>query len=385
MTQSGTGASPLRGRQSSGPLRPIRVGRVASLWCPASLVRPPTPSANRVSTEANLSAGGRDAEVAVSIVVPCYRDEDNLEPLLERLGPVMSGLVGASELVLVDDGSPDRTGARAIELARDFAHPVTVVRLARNFGQHPAVFAGLGHARGSVVVTMDSDLQYAPEDIPLLIEALSPEYPVASGYREQRRDPWRRRIITRALSWWLARQTGAQLIDFGSMFRAYDRRVVEQMLLFTERHRYVPALVAWLGVPIVEIPITHAPRGAQGSRYRLTALVDMFLDLVTGYAVFPLRILTGLGLVASLLGFIGSLFFLIYRVVVGGGGAGTVSAFALVFFLLGTVLLIVAMLGEYVGRIYTEAKARPYYLVGEVVRSQPERAFGAGEGRNRAQ
>jgi undecaprenyl-phosphate 4-deoxy-4-formamido-L-arabinose transferase len=323
-----------------------------------------------VTTQAHHPAEQTGDEVEVSVVVPCYRDEDNVEPLLARLEAVLSSLPGVAEVVLVDDGSPDRTGLRAIESARDFAHPVTVVRLARNFGQHPAVFAGLGHARGRTVVTMDSDMQYAPEDIPILLGALSDEYPVVSGYREERRDPLRRRMITRGLTWWLARQTGAQLQDFGSMFRVYDRRVVEQMLLFTERHRYVPALVAWLGVPIKEVPVPHAPRGQQGSRYRLGALVDMFLDLITGYAVFPLRILTGLGLLASLLGFIGSLGFLIYRIAVGGGGAGTVSAFALVFFLLGTVLLILAMLGEYVGRIYTEAKARPYYVVGEVVRNR---------------
>jgi undecaprenyl-phosphate 4-deoxy-4-formamido-L-arabinose transferase len=306
---------------------------------------------------------------SVSVVVPCYRDEDNLAPLLERLEPVMAGLDGPAELVLVDDGSPDRTGLRAIELGSTFPHPVSVVRLARNFGQHPAVFAGLAYARGDVVVTMDSDMQYPPEDIPALLAAVSDEFPVASGYRQQRRDPIGRRIITRTLSWWLARQTGTRLLDFGSMFRAYDRRVVEQMLLFTERHRYVPALVAWLGVQVKEIPVAHAARGEQGSRYRLGALVDMFLDLVTGYAVFPLRLLTGLGLAASLLGFVGAMSFLVYRIVAGGGGAGTVSAFALVFFLLGTLLLIVAMLGEYVGRIYTEAKARPYYIVGDVVRN----------------
>ena len=135
------------------------------------------------------------------------------------------------------------------------------------------------------------------------------------------------------------------------------------MLLFTERHRYVPALVAWLGVPIKEIPVAHSARGEQGSRYRLGALVEMFLDLITGYAVFPLRLLTGFGLVASLLGFVGATSFLIYRIVAGVGGAGTVSAFALVFFLLGTLLLIVAMLGEYVGRIYTEVRQRPRFLV----------------------
>jgi glycosyltransferase involved in cell wall biosynthesis len=327
-----------------------------------------------VTADTRTTTPETGVEIAVSIVVPCYRDEDNLAPLLDRLEPVMDKLPGVAELVLVDDGSPDRTAARAVDLGRVFPHPVTVVRLARNFGQHPAVFAGLGQASGDVVVTMDSDLQYAPEDIPLLLDALSSDHQVSSGYRENRRDPWTRRLITRLLSRWLARQTGTKLRDFGSMFRAYDRRVVEQMLLFTERHRYVPALVAWLGVPVKEVVVSHAARTEQGSRYRLTTLLDMLLDLITGYVVFPLRVLTGVGLAASLVGFVGSTAFLVYRVVVGGGGAGTVSAFALVFFLLGTVLLIVAMLGEYVGRIYTEAKGRPYYLVRDVVSNRADTA-----------
>jgi undecaprenyl-phosphate 4-deoxy-4-formamido-L-arabinose transferase len=313
----------------------------------------------------------RHDRVDLSVVVPCYRDEDNIAPLLARLHPVLRALGGTSEVVLVDDGSPDLTGERALELTRDWHHPTTVVRLARNFGQHPAVFAGLAHARGRVVVTMDSDMQYRPEDIPLLLAALHNGAEVASGVREQRADPLGRRLITRTLSWWLGRQTGTPLTDFGSMFRAYDRKVVDRMLLFTERHRYVPALVAWLGADIVEVPITHDARGEAGSRYRLGALVDMLLDLVTGYAVFPLRVMTALGVAGALIGFFGSMFFLGYRILEGGGGAGTVSAFALLFFLLAVVLLTVALLGEYVGRIYNESKGRPYYVVGEVVRREP--------------
>jgi undecaprenyl-phosphate 4-deoxy-4-formamido-L-arabinose transferase len=308
-------------------------------------------------------------DVRLSVVVPCYRDEDNVGPLLQRLDPVLRDLDGTCEIVLVDDGSPDSTGERAVELSRGYPHPVSVVRLARNFGQHPAVFAGLAHARGDVVVTMDSDMQYRPEDIPLLLGALEGGAEVASGVRAQRNDPWGRRMITRGLSWWLGRQTGTPLADFGSMFRAYRRPTVDRMLLFTERHRYVPALVAWLGADIVEVPITHDARGSAGSRYRIGPLVDMLLDLVTGYAVFPLRVLSALGVAGALVGFISSLIFLVYRVVKGGGGAGTVSAFALIFGLLAMVLLVVALLGEYVGRIYTESKARPYYVVGEVVRN----------------
>jgi undecaprenyl-phosphate 4-deoxy-4-formamido-L-arabinose transferase len=228
------------------------------------------------------------------------------------------------------------------------------------------VFAGLAHARGARVVTLDSDLQYPPEEIPKLLAAMSPEYPVVSGYRESRRDPVFRRMVTSVLTRWLNSRTGVKLRDFGSMFRVYDRNTVELMLTFTERHRYVPAVVAWLGVPIKEVPIEHEARGDQGSRYRVSTLFDLLLDLVTGYSVFPLRALSMLGLLAAAAGFIGSVAFVIYRVAVGSGVSGTVSAFALVFALLGVQLVMIVLIGEYVGRIYSEAKARPYYVVGEV-------------------
>jgi undecaprenyl-phosphate 4-deoxy-4-formamido-L-arabinose transferase len=309
-----------------------------------------------------------ERQTELSVVIPLYRDEDALGAIFERCRAVLDRLGGDGELVLVDDGSRDRTTARATELAERYDHATTVVRLARNVGQHAAVFAGLAHARGAAVVTLDSDLQYPPEEIPRLLAELSPQHPVVSGYREDRRDPLARRLITRTLTRWLNRRVGADLRDFGSMFRVYDRRTVDLMLTFTERHRYVPAIVAWLGIPIKEVPVRHAPRTERGSRYRIGTLVDLVLDLVTGYSVFPLRILTLLGLAASLAGLLGTCGFIAYRIVVGAGVAGVVSAFALVFGLLAVQLLIVALVGEYVGRIYTEAKGRPYYVVGEVRR-----------------
>ncbi|MCW2954491.1 MAG: glycosyl transferase family 2 [Conexibacter sp.] len=307
-----------------------------------------------------------DPTPTLSLVIPLYRDEDALVEIFQRCGDVMDGVAGGAELVLVDDGGLDRTTPRAAELARDFRHPTTIVRLARNFGQHAAVFAGLAHARGNAVATLDSDLQYPPEEIPMMLAEISADYPVVSGYRASRKDPLGRKLITGALTRWLNRKTGAQLRDFGSMFRVYDRPTVDLMLRFTERHRYVPAIVAWLGVSIREVPITHAPRGEQGSRYRISALVDLVLDMITGYSVFPLRVITTLGLLASVVGFLGTLIFIVYRVVAGAGVSGTVSAFALIFALLAIQLLIVALIGEYVGRIYNEAKARPYYVIGEV-------------------
>lgn len=306
----------------------------------------------------------------LSIVIPLYCDQDALDPIFARCDPALAG-AGGGELVLIDDGSRDRTTPRALALAEGYPHPVVVVRLARNFGQHPAVFAGLAHAHGDRVVTLDSDLQYPPEEIQTLLAAQSSEFPVVSGYRRDRKDSLPRRLITRVLTRWLNGQTSTDLRDFGSMFRLYDRATVDLMLTFTERHRYVPAIVAWLGVPIKEVPIDHRSRGSRGSRYRLSSLLDLLFDMITGYAVFPLRVLTFVGLLASMAGLVGTLFFTAYRVMAGSGVSGTVSAFALVFALLGVQLLITAVLGEYVGRIYTESKGRPYYVVRDVRRIAP--------------
>jgi undecaprenyl-phosphate 4-deoxy-4-formamido-L-arabinose transferase len=319
-------------------------------------------------TEQAASAAAEGPRPGLSIVIPLYRDEDSLVPIFERCKPILDGIPGGGELVLVDDGGFDRTTPRAIALAESYPHPTTIVRLSRNFGQHPAVFAGLAHSRGELVATLDSDLQYPPEELPDLIAEISAEFPVVSGYRADRRDPLMRRWITGGLTRWLNARTGANLRDFGSMFRVYDRKTVDLMLTFEERHRYVPAVVAWLGVPIKEVPITHAPRGDQQSRYRLSSLMDLLLDLVTGYSVSPLRLLIALGLLGSAAGFIATLGFLVYRVFEGSGVSGTVSAFALVFALIGIELLLIALIGEYVGRIYVETQNRPYYVVGAIKR-----------------
>lgn len=311
----------------------------------------------------------------LSLVIPLYRDEAALEQIFTRCEDVLDGIEGGGELVLVDDGGLDRTSPRALERARTARHPTTVVRLARNFGQHAAVFAGLAHAQGEAIATLDSDFQYPPEELPAMLRELSPQHPVVSGYRENRRDPFMRRVVTRVLTRWLNRQTGAKLRDFGSMFRIYDRATVDLMLTFTERHRYVPAIVAWLGVPIKEVPVAHQARSERGSHYRIGTLVEMTLDLVTGYSVFPLRALTLIGLLASAAGFVATMLFALYRVIVGSGGAGTVTAFALIFALLTVQLALVALVGEYVGRVYSEAKGRPYYLVAAASRVQGGRVF----------
>jgi undecaprenyl-phosphate 4-deoxy-4-formamido-L-arabinose transferase len=310
------------------------------------------------------------AAPGVSVVIPCFRDEQGLPQLFGRLRPVLGTLPGGAELVLVDDGSPDRTGQVAMELAQSYEYPVTVVRLLRNFGQHAAVFAGFEVSRGNVVVTLDSDLQYPPEQIALLLSNLSDDFPVVSGYRKDRRDPLVRRLITATLSWWLRKRTGTTLRDFGSMFRAYDRAIVTQLMQFEERRRFLTALVAWLGVPVKEIPVQHEPRGELGTRYRAKALIDMLLDLLTGFSTFPLRVISACAFLGAIAGFLAFFSFAVYRIFEGSGDAGTVTAFAFVFLLLAVQLLLLALLGEYLGRVYIEVKERPYYLIRDIRRNR---------------
>jgi len=198
------------------------------------------------------------------------------------------------------------------------------------------------------------------------------ENPVVSGYRADRKDPYTRRLITSALTKWLGKRTGQQLRDYGSMFRAYDRSVVDAMLTITERHRYVPAIASWLGFHVLELPVEHHQRNEQGSRYRLSSLLSLFLDVITSYSISPLRFVSLVASIGALAGFMAMIAFAVYRVVIGAGVAGVVSAFALVFALLAVQLLATALLGEYVGRIYVETRHRPYFVVRSTERFIPK-------------
>jgi hypothetical protein len=157
--------------------------------------------------------------------------------------------------------------------------------------------------------------------------------------------------------------------DAGSTFRVYDRLVVDQILTFSERRPYLPALVAWLGVPVREVPVEQTKSAASPSRFRVNSLLDLGFDILTGYSISPLRLLSLVAIVGSVLGFGMSLAFAVYRVVVGAGVSGLVSAFALLFFLTAMQLLLLSLLSEYVGRIYVEVRPGPANIARDVYRS----------------
>ncbi len=238
-----------------------------------------------------------------SIVVPFHNEEENVTVLYARLKQVMEQVSDSFEMVLVDDGSRDRTYKLLEEIAAVDSR-VLVVKLRRNFGQTSALAAGFDHASGEFILAMDGDLQHDPNDIPAFIEKLDEGYDVVSGWRKDRIDNFvMRRIPSRCANWIMARFSGVDIHDFGTTFKAYRREVIQSIPLYGEMHRFIPALASWYGASICEIPIRNVNREAGKSHYGIGRTFRVFFDLLTirfllRYMSRPLHFFGGLGMLA---------------------------------------------------------------------------------------
>src|SRR5437868_5875469 len=295
----------------------------------------------------------------LSVVVTVLNEERSVEELYRRTAAALDGR--PFELVFVDDGSTDGTFA-ALERLHEEDPRVRAVRFKRNFGQHPAMHAGLSRARGEIVVTMDGDLQNAPEDIPRLLEAVEAGNDVASGRRQARHDSWGRTLPSRLINGMLRRFTGVPIADFGCAFNAYRRTAVEPMLGSIGKQKFTKALVVSGGARVVEVDVGHAPR--QGpSRYSPLRLTRLALHVLAGFWPQPIQwIGVALGIVCSLLalglGAYGIVFW-IDRSNFPGPLFGGVA----VLFVLGIQGFILALIGEYLGRIQRDVEGRPLYTI----------------------
>jgi glycosyltransferase involved in cell wall biosynthesis len=235
-----------------------------------------------------------------SIVVPFHNEEENVTILYARLKQAMEQLDDAFELVLVDDGSNDRTYKLLEEIAAVDSR-VLVVKLRRNFGQTSALAAGFDHATGEYIIAMDGDLQHDPNDIPAFLEKLDEGYDVVSGWRKARIDNFiLRRIPSSVANWVMARLSGIPIHDFGTTFKAYRREVIQNIPLYGEMHRFIPALASWYGASICEVPIRNVNRERGKSHYGLGRTFRVFFDLLTirfllKYMSRPLHFFGGLG------------------------------------------------------------------------------------------
>ena len=308
---------------------------------------------------------------AVSIVIPVFNESASIPRLHTRLHQVLQQLGRSFEVVYVDDGSTDRS-LQELLVIQGGDPAVKVVTLARNAGQHAAVLAGFAHARGAVVVTLDADLQNPPEEIPRLLAEIDAGHDAVGTRREGRNDPFLRRAISAVVSRLASLAVGVPMTDCGSMLRAYQRPVVDEILRLAERALFIPALGAWLARRPTEISIRHEARLAGRSRYSPLRFMQLGFDLMTGFSLVPIQLVSLAGLGVALLGIAFGAYLLVRRLVLGPESEGLFTLFAILFVFVGILIFAVGLVGEYVGRIYAEVRRRPPYIVRAVYPADPE-------------
>jgi undecaprenyl-phosphate 4-deoxy-4-formamido-L-arabinose transferase len=315
----------------------------------------------------------------LSIVVPVFDEEANLPELLDRLGKVTAEMGGGHEIVLVNDGSRDRSW-ELLRAAAAERPDLVVVDLNRNYGQHAAVFAGFEVSRGEIVVTLDADLQNPPEEVPKLVAKMEEGYDLVGSVRMAREDTWFRRVASRLINRLTARAAGVRLTDIGCMLRAYRRDVVRHLVESGEISTFIPVLAELYAGRMTEIPVAHSERARGESKYSLLKLVRLQFDLVTSFSLLPLRVSMGIGVATSVLALVAAAVLIAGRLIYGREWAvsGVFTLFAVLFALLGVLLFAIGLLGEYVGRIYMEVRHRPRFVVREVIRGGERTPGGAG-------
>src|SRR5437762_10497764 len=315
-----------------------------------------------------------DPPIQFSIVVPFFNEQENIPPLYMRLTEVMDGIGEPYELVFVDDGSKDNT-FKVLSDIYEHDRRVNIVRLRRNFGQTAALKAGFDFARGETVISMDGDLQHDPEEIPRFVEKMEEGNDLVSGWRYQRKDSWlTRQLPSRIANWMMAKLSGVELHDFGTTFKAYRREIIQEIQLYGELHRFIPALASSAGAKIAEVPIENLQRKSGRSNYGIGRTIRVFLDLIIvkfllDYSTRPLQFFgviggCGAGLGSLLACFLAYEKFYLHKAIMAEHGPLMVLAVAL--FISGVQFFSMGLLGEIIARTYYESQNKPIYALREV-------------------
>jgi glycosyltransferase involved in cell wall biosynthesis len=315
-----------------------------------------------------------------SIVVPFHNEEENVTVLYARLKQVMEQVGDSFEIVLVDDGSNDRTYKLMEEIAAVDSR-VLVIKLRRNFGQTSALAAGFDHASGEFILAMDGDLQHDPNEIPNFLEKLEEGYDVVSGWRKERIDNFvMRRIPSRCANWLMAKLSNVDIHDFGTTFKAYRREVITNIPLYGEMHRFIPALASWYGASICEIPIKNVHRERGKSHYGISRTFRVFFDLLTirfliKYMSRPLHFFGSFGALSILFGGIISTILLGMKVLHPHVNVmdehGPLFVIAGILILAGIQLLATGLIGELQVRHYFTAEHRTPYTIDRMLQTRP--------------
>lgn len=305
----------------------------------------------------------------VSVVIPVFNEQESIPELLRRTKAACDSLSMAYEIILVDDGSRDDSAAMLRDAAEQLDSHVVAVILNRNYGQHSAIMAGFAQAKGDLIITLDADLQNPPEEIPRLVSAAMEGYDVVGTIRQHRQDSWFRKCASRLINQLIQRSTGMAMSDYGCMLRAYRRHIIDAMLTCQERSTFIPILANSFARNTIELPVKHAEREFGESRYGLLKLINLMFDLITCMTTSPLRLLSLLGSALAGGGFLLALILFLMRLLLGAtwAGEGVFTLFAILFIFIGAQFVGLGLLGEYIGRIYNDVRARPRYFIQQVV------------------
>ena len=308
----------------------------------------------------NIDAGS----VQLSVVIPVFNETESVEALHRRLTETLAPMGKSYEVIYVDDGSTDGSDKKLGELYRNDPK-MTVIRFNRNYGQHAAVIAGFERSQGDVVVTLDGDLQNPPEEIPKLLAKLEEGYDVVGGWREGRQDSGLRRVLSFMINRVSSLIIGVKMKDYGCMLRAYRRPVVERICECQEMASFIPALANAFAGSVAEIPVSHSARSTGRSKYGPFRLMRLNFDLLTGFSLLPIQVVSFAGIFISFAGIAFAGFLFIRRLIVGPEVEGVFTLFAILFFFVGLQILALGLIGEYIGRIYMEVRRRPRYVIKE--------------------
>ncbi len=298
----------------------------------------------------------------ISIVIPVYNEEPNIQRLFSRLYPVMQETGRPFEIIFTDDGSRDRS----LELLKALAaaNPeVRIVEFNGNFGQHMAILAAFEISRGDIVITLDADLQNPPEEIPKLVAEIEKGHDVVGSIRQKRQDTFFRKTASLMVNIATRKMTGMKMTDYGCMLRAYHRNIVDNINRCQEASTFIPALAQTFASSPSEVEVAHAERLEGESKYSLYKLIRLNFDLMTGFSVVPLQLFALVGILTSLFAVAFAGFLLVRRFIIGAEVEGVFTLFAILFFFLGITIFGIGIVGEYVGRIYQEVRRRPRYVV----------------------
>jgi undecaprenyl-phosphate 4-deoxy-4-formamido-L-arabinose transferase len=307
----------------------------------------------------------------VSVVIPVYNEEQSLPLLFARLYPALDKLERSYEVIFVNDGSKDRSAALLREQFARRPEVTRVILFNGNFGQHMAIMAGFEHCRGSRIVTLDADLQNPPEEIGNLLAQMDLGHDYVGSIRMLRQDTAFRRLASRAMNWIRERITKIRMADQGCMLRAYDRLIVDAIKSSHEINTFIPALAYTYASNPTEIPVAHEERAAGESKYSMYSLIRLNFDLITGFSIVPLQVFSLLGMFIAITSVVVYIGVIIERWILAASLMDGLTALwdrdILQFFLTGLVLFGLGLLGEYVGRIYQQARSRPRFLIQAVL------------------